>query len=188
MNFLGHCLLSGSDTDVLAGNFSGDFIKGSLWKSYSDGISSGILLHRKIDDFIDHHPIAIQSKRRLGNRFPHLNGIIVDLFYDHFLALHWQQFHTTPLVDYADWVYASLKPYLPQLPEGVAFVLHHMEKGNWLCGYAERAGMESTFRGMSRRVSGGEALLLATEVLFAEHASFEADFFAFMPEALALSH
>ena len=170
----------------LAGNFSGDFIKGSLWKSYPPGISQGILLHRKIDDFIDHHPVAIQSKRRLGNRFPHLNGIIVDLYYDHFLALHWPQFHPLPLPEYAAWVYASIKPYLNQLPEGVDYVLEHMEKGNWLCGYAERAGMESTFRGMSRRVSSGEVLLQAAEVLFAEHNSFEADFFAFMPDALAL--
>ena len=52
MNYLGHLVLSGQDDEVLLGNFMADAVKGSSYKMYSTGVQEGILLHRKIDDFL----------------------------------------------------------------------------------------------------------------------------------------
>ena len=86
MNYLAHVYLSGSDQNIMIGNFIADSIKGSKYLEYPIAIQKGILLHRKIDSFTDHHPSFRNSTKKLHQRYGHYSGIIVDIFYDHFLA------------------------------------------------------------------------------------------------------
>lgn len=58
MNFLAHAFLSGDDPDVLFGNFVADSIKGNMLTNYSPEIQKGVVLHRAIDEFTDHHPVV----------------------------------------------------------------------------------------------------------------------------------
>ena len=51
MNFLFHMLLSGTDDQILVGNFMGDFVKGPLLERFPERIRRGITLHRRIDSF-----------------------------------------------------------------------------------------------------------------------------------------
>ena len=67
----------------------GDFVKGSDYENYPIEIKNGILLHRQIDSFTDAHPIVLKSKKRLHTHYGHYSGIVVDIFYDHFLAKNW---------------------------------------------------------------------------------------------------
>ena len=55
MNYLAHVYLSGSDKDLIIGNFIADHVKGKAYLDYPETIQKGILLHRKIDDFTDRH-------------------------------------------------------------------------------------------------------------------------------------
>src|SRR5436190_842749 len=88
MNFLAHLYLSGDDADVMTGNFIGDFVRGrNLAEQFGEKIARGIELHRAIDAFTDHHSVVKQSKTRLRPKYGHYSGVIVDIFYDHFLAL-----------------------------------------------------------------------------------------------------
>ena len=108
MNFLAHLFLSKDNKNILTGNFIADAVKGSDYKIYPAEIQTGILLHRYIDTFTDAHPTTRQSKRRLNGRYNHYRGVIIDIFYDHFLAKNWHEYSAIPLDIYADNVYKFL--------------------------------------------------------------------------------
>jgi acyl carrier protein phosphodiesterase len=54
----------------------------------SCGCSERIILHRAIDTFTDAHPV-FDKVLKLHSRYHHYAGVIVDVFYDHFLAKNW---------------------------------------------------------------------------------------------------
>ena len=86
MNFLAHAVLSFENPELMVGNFIADFVKGNDYLQYQDPVKRGILLHRDIDQFTDQHPTVRLSKSRLYDAFGHYAGVIVDMYYDHFLA------------------------------------------------------------------------------------------------------
>src|SRR5450432_1821563 len=92
MNFLAHLYLSGDNPQVMIGNFIGDFVKGkNLTERFDTDVAKGIALHREIDWFTDTHIVVKQSKDRLRPKYRHYAGVIVDIFYDHFLAKNWDK-------------------------------------------------------------------------------------------------
>ena len=102
MNFLAHIYLSGDDDQIKIGNFMADSIRGHSYENYPSDIKKGILLHRAIDSFTDMHPIYRKSKHRLHEKYGHYSGVIMDIFYDHFLAKNWIKYSDENLEDYAE--------------------------------------------------------------------------------------
>ncbi|MEJ0028951.1 MAG: hypothetical protein WDO15_00545 [Bacteroidota bacterium] len=89
MNFLAHLSLSDNEPKLMLGNFMGDFVKGrNLASKFEPLIVSGIELHRAIDHFTDTHKVVQQSKKRLDGKYGHYSGVIVDVFFDHFLSVN----------------------------------------------------------------------------------------------------
>ncbi|NJO69419.1 MAG: DUF479 domain-containing protein, partial [Bacteroidetes bacterium] len=132
MNFLAHIYLSGDNDEIKVGNFVADWIKGQDFKRYSPEIQKGILLHRSIDSFTDNHPTIRKSKSRLSNNYGKYAGIIIDIFYDHFLASNWNTFSKTPLPVYAQEVYRLLEKYIDSFPLGIReFIPRFMER-RWM--------------------------------------------------------
>src|ERR1700754_1200458 len=120
MNFLAHLYLSGSDPKIKVGNFIADFVKGkNLHERFENRIAQGIELHREIDHFTDHHSVVQESKNRLRPKYRHYSGVIVDVFYDHFLARNWKTFHTSSLPAFADNAYELMQKNLDVLPQEV---------------------------------------------------------------------
>ena len=97
MNFLAHLALSGKNQSLTIGNFLGDFVKGNLFGRYDEEIELGIKFHRAIDAYTDHHLLIKLSKERFGPRFRRIGGIMVDIAYDHLLALSWDKFYDEPI-------------------------------------------------------------------------------------------
>jgi len=64
MNYLAHIYLSGNDDFLKLGNFIADEIKGKSYKEFPKDIQKGIILHRAIDDFTDHHPLVSKGAHR----------------------------------------------------------------------------------------------------------------------------
>src|SRR5258708_9145485 len=111
----------------MVGNFIGDFVKGrSLVATYGDGIAKGIELHRAIDEFTDHHPVVKLSKNRLRPKYRHYSGVIVDIFYDHFLAANWNTYSEEPLDRYAARVYQIVLEHKTILPERLHQILPYI--------------------------------------------------------------
>jgi acyl carrier protein phosphodiesterase len=183
MNFLAHCYLSGQNPDIITGNFIGDFVKGrELAAVYGEGIAKGVELHRAIDAFTDHHEVVKQSKNRLRPAYRHYSGVIVDIFYDHFLAVGWPAWSETPLDDYAAQVYRLITDQHAILPERVNQMLPYMVRGNWLRNYAHLEGIERVLGGMARRATFQSNMEHATTELRESYDDFKKEFEAFFPE------
>jgi acyl carrier protein phosphodiesterase len=188
MNFLAHLYLSGDDADVMTGNFIGDFVRGrNLTEQFGQKIARGIELHRAIDAFTDHHAIVRQSKTRLRAKYGHYSGVIVDIFYDHFLALNWNQYSTEPLGQFARKAYGHLAERESILPGRVKQMMPYMIRGNWLVNYATFEGMKQALGGMARRATFDSKMDQAIDDLRADHEEFQTDFDQFFPELVTYS-
>ena len=176
MNYLAHLYLSGKNEDVLIGNFIADSVKGSKYKDYSTDIQRGIVLHRQIDTHTDAHPNFRTSTKRLHKNYGHYSGVIVDIFFDHFLAKNWKHYSSISLADYAQDCYFILNKNIQMMPEKAQYILPYMTKGNWLLSYVSVEGISSVLSGMNRRTNGRSGMDKATIELQQFYSEFEDDF------------
>jgi len=182
MNHLAHCFLSFDNEDLLVGNFIGDFVKGSAWKSYPEGVQQGILLHRTIDSFTDNHPLERRSKERIRSFAGRYAGPVVDVLYDHLLALHWAKYADEAFDFFCKKVYARLGERAAEMPLVLQERLPRMLAGRFLHGYQSREGMEWVLHRFSRRMAGGMDAAGLAKFFFAEIEAFSEDFNGFFPE------
>lgn len=186
MNFLAHAYLSGTNRKILVGNLIGDFIKGKeALKKYDELVVRGIELHRAIDEFTDTHAVVKESKDRLRPKYRHYSGVIVDVFYDHFLAANWGLFHTAPLKDFATETYQTLSATSSSLPSTFQRMLPHMIAGNWLLNYQRIEGIHRALSGMAGRTPYTSKMEQASADLREHYGEFENEFRRFFPELRA---
>lgn len=166
----------------------GDFVRGrNLHEIYKPKIALGIELHRQIDEFTDNHAIVLESKKRLRGKYRHYAPVIVDVFYDHFLAARWSEFHIQPLEDFAAHAYAKLEEHEHILPERVLQMMPYMIRGNWLVNYSKTEGIHRALTGMSRRTPYESKMDEAVHDLEKYYNEFEKEFIAFFPELKSMS-
>ncbi|MDC6351439.1 acyl carrier protein phosphodiesterase [Zeaxanthinibacter sp. PT1] len=187
MNFLAHIYLSFEDDEITIGNFIADSIKGNKFKHYPDRIQKGILLHRAIDTFTDAHPITKQSSKRLHKNYSHYSRVIVDIFYDHFLAKNWQRYSSMPLPLYTDRFYDLLETNFEILPEGVQRMMPYLVTDNWLLSYASIDGISRVLNGMNRRTQNRSKMNFAVEDLQEHYTVFEIEFTLFFEEVISFA-
>lgn len=189
MNFLAHAYLSGQgNKNILLGNFIGDFIKGRLaLNKFNTEIIRGVELHRAIDEFTDNHPIVHESKNRLRQTYRHYAGVIVDVFYDHFLATHWSEYHDETLERFAKETYRTLENFSAMLPESFKHMMPYMVRGNWLLSYREISGVHRALSGMASRTPYLSKMEMASEDLRKYYSQFEDEFGRFFPQLKAFS-
>lgn len=182
MNFLAHLYLSGNDTNIIIGNFIADHIKGNKFKHLPLSIQKGIRLHREIDTFTDTHPVVKKSMHRLNERYGHYDGVIIDIFYDHFLAKNWTNYSTIPFDKYVQSIYTLLQDNLPLLPKKTVEMLPYMIQYNWLYNYQYLKGIKTVLVGMNKRTNGKSKMHLAIEDLKIHYNDFEKDFSLFFED------
>ena len=181
MNFLAHAHLSGKNNDVLLGNFVADAIKGNKLLEYRKEIQYGILLHRQIDSFTDKHELFMQSVDRVRNDFGRYSGIVIDIFYDHFLASLWDNFSTLPLDEFVNRSYDLLKRNYKVLPEAIKTWFPTFLENNWMMAYQTVDGIELVLERMAANTSLPNHAEYAVEVLSDQYESFKDDFLEFFP-------
>lgn len=186
MNFLAHLYLSGSNEKIKVGNFIGDFVKGNQLEIYDSEIQKGIKLHREIDHFTDTHEIVLKSKVRLRESFGHYSPVIVDIFYDHFLAKNWIEFYPIELKKYTADFYTMIANYSSIVPDAVNNMLTYMKAGNWLYNYQFLEGINKALSGMAKRTKFDSKMETATASLEENYEAFQNEFNEFFP--LLVSH
>lgn len=182
MNYLAHLYLSADRPLLAIGNFIADHVKGSMADQYDGEVRDGIRLHRMIDEFTDSHPIVEKSKARLRPDFRKYAPVIVDLYYDHFLARDWEMFHHRPLPDYAAEMYALLRQNEHILPHRTIHMLGYMEPQNWLVKYASVEGLQRALTGLARRTTFPSNMENAHLFLQDNYQFFEQEFNDFFPD------
>jgi len=187
VNFLAHIYLSFGDDEITLGNFFADHIRGNKFKHFPDKIQKGILLHREIDTYTDAHPIAKQSSRRLHANYSHYSRVIVDIFYDHFLAKNWLDYSPTPLDVFVDGFYDLLERNFEILPLGTQRMMPYMIADNWLYNYSNLEGISRVLNGMNRRTQNRSKMNFAIVDLEEHYSDFENEFTAFFEELITFS-
>ncbi len=184
MNYLAHFYLSGENDDVLYGNFIGDLVKGKDWQSYEKEVQKGILLHRYIDDFIDKHPFAQRSRKRLRSVFGLTSPVVLDVYFDHYLSKNWDEYHTIELNDFTQNIFDRLRPFKKQMQSYYPMMVDKMEQESWIDSYRSISGTAIVLERMSKRVKFENNWELAEEVLIENYEGLEQDFSLFFPEII----
>lgn len=188
MNYLSHLFLSFDDDFIAIGNFMADFVKGKKYLDYPKGIQHGILIHREIDSYADSHPIFLDGKRRLSSDYRHYAGVIMDVYYDHFLAKNWSQYSNEELKSFSTRHYDLLKTHHDILPERCSYLLNYMEAGDWLYNYQFLEGIQFALSGMARRTSFESGMEKAVENLTQDYTLYENEFQLFFEDILSHIH
>ncbi|UCH53348.1 MAG: DUF479 domain-containing protein [Pseudomonadota bacterium] len=191
MNYLAHAYLSCESSDAMIGGMLGDFVKGSLAGRYTPGIRSAIALHRAIDRYTDRHPTVRQSNALISAKRRRFAGIMVDVFYDHFLAVHWARFSSTPLKAFTHNYYAVLHAQVAGFPPRLQRVLPYMMRDDWLASYAEVESVDAALNGIARRFqrfARARVLCDGVQELTDNYGALEAQFLAFFPELVQFTH
>ncbi len=145
-------------------------------------VSKGVILHREIDRYTDTHTIVGHSKDRLRAKYRHYSGVIVDMFYDHFLSKNFTDYHPESVLVFTERHYANLMDFLPQMPERAQQMLPYMVRGNWLAGYGKMEGLHRALSGMTRRTRYDSKMNESIQELTTYYSDFEAEFRGFFSE------
>lgn len=184
MNFLAHTYLSGCNEEIIVGNFMGDYVKGKNYNQFPELVRKGILIHRDIDTYTDMHPITRRSKLRISPRYHKYAGIIIDIFYDHFLASLWDDFSSLSLQEFVNRTYDLLKRNYKVLPEAIKRWFPTFLENNWMMAYQSVEGIELVLERMAANTSLPNHAGYAVEVLSERYDSFKSDFLEFFPSII----
>jgi len=183
MNWLAHLRLAPTEPLLRIGNLCGDFVAGVDLASLPPAIQGGIWQHRALDRFVDAHAITAQSRQRLGLPFRRFAGVLVDVFYDHFLARDWARLGDgRPLAAFATATYDLLDAHAAVLPERLRAALPAMRAQDWLASYAELDGIDVVLARMAARLGRPTPLGEGGTVLRACYEALGEDFAALWPD------
>lgn len=187
MNFLAHLYLAGNDTDSIIGNFIADHVKGKNINLYSPGIRQGIRFHRLIDEFTDKNHIVKYTLLNLHPEFHKYAGVVLDMYYDHFLANQWSKWSQESLEDFSVRMYSILLGSIELLPQRSQYLLPFMMEGNWLLNYKNFEGLHNALSGMSQRTKFVSNLNNAVDHLKKNYNFYSNSFNEFFPEIYKFS-
>ena len=188
MNFLAHIYLSNDNDFIKIGNFIADSIRGKHYDHLPADIQKGIILHRAIDTFTDLHPVFRQSTKRLHERYHHYAGVIVDIFYDHFLAKNWSKYSNEDLGDFAENFYQILRDNTAFLNDKILGMMPYLIKQNWLFNYQFMDEIARTLRQMDQRTKNNSQMQFSIEELQEFYTDFENEFTIFFEELRAYAN
>lgn len=182
MNYLAHLYFSDPDPLAWAGSLMGDFVKGPISTDLPRQLASHLHLHRRLDSYTRSSKPFQTSRERIDPRFRHGRSVMVDVFYDHLLASHWQQYHPQSLETFSEQVYAGLFEVFDRLSPGLQRMLPRMAGHNWLLSYREEKVMQRVLVRLEERLNHRLPLAEGYAELARLREGLETDFALFMEE------
>jgi len=165
LNFLAHLLLAGDDEGLRLGAMLGDFVSGreALGK-YDAGVQKGIMLHRHIDAHTDAMPGVAELRRSFQPPFRRYAGIIIDLAFDHVLALRWDEYSEQSLREFDLGVRDMLARHDSLLPERLKGFMEYADRRGLFAAYRKETEILHSLHGLGRRLSRDNPLHRAGEI------------------------
>ena len=161
----------------------GDFVKGQVPLDLPIELRRYLQLHRRIDAYTQQSFAFQKSRRRLDPRFRYARSVLVDVFYDHFLACNWRQYSDQPLAAFAQDVYQGLKTCYDYLPAPLQQQLPRMIEHDWLTSYQNNDVVLRVLQRLEVRLQHKFPLAQGIVELDKYRQELENDFAAFMIEA-----
>ena len=185
MNYLAHIFLSGNDARLQVGNFIGDFVKGSKLNNYPNRICDGIRLHRDIDHFTDSHEVVRDTVTFLRPAFGRYSAIIVDMYFDYFLALDFHVYSPDKSLErFSYHFYASVLVRYHHLPKRVRGFIFHFVFTNRLAAYSTIEGLKESLQIMARHKVTALEPDKTIDFLLQHHDELQKRFHLFFPDVI----
>jgi acyl carrier protein phosphodiesterase len=185
VNWLAHVFLSEPSTEFQLGNLLADVVRGPQRDAMSADFIRGAACHKAIDAFTDAHPVVRRSRARVGSEHRRFSGVLVDVFYDYYLARNWPRYSTITLDTYTATFYAGARQHLSDLPPDARTLLERIIRHDLLGSYAQVEGVERALRRISTYLTSRWRRQFELErgvsALVAHDAAFAADFDEFFP-------
>ena len=183
MNYLAHLLLAERRSLCPAGTLLGDVLRGPVEALEPAEVRRAVWHHRRLDSFTDTHPAFLRAKRRIDPTYRHFRGVMVDIFFDHYLARHWNAFHHEPLTAFCQRMYRQLlcRSESTELRPRI----EAMARIDLLGSYVSVEGIDRALGSVSRRIRRSNGLDQGGRELQRHYDALESDFLAFFPQAVA---
>ena len=186
MNFLAHLHLASLANSSLYGNILADFVRGNPQGNYSDKVIDGIFMHRRVDVMTDRLPQVLEAKRFFREECRRVAPITLDVVWDHFLALHWQELEPAiSLQAFVNHAQIEIVPMLPDSPERFQNLNAYMWQERWLERYAELPFIAKVLQGMANRRPKLGALAGSFIDIENNYTLLEQTFWQFYPQMIA---
>jgi acyl carrier protein phosphodiesterase len=187
MNHLAHFHLAAPGDGRIVGALLADYVRGPLDGRLPAAVEEGVRLHRRIDAYTDTHA-AVRALR--GEFVPparRLAGVALDLYFDLFLARHWQRFHAQELAVFGADVYQVLRAHHALFPEQGRRHAERLEQHDLLRRYAESAVVEGALARIGERLGMPGPMQAAIETARAHLPAIERGFLDFYPQLMAMT-
>lgn len=185
MNYLCHFILARHTPEFLAGVFAADEIKGNLaGKHYPEEFKKGILFHRYCDTYTDHHGITSEIKNLLKGSLGRWAGVAVDIYYDHFLARYFHDFHHMPLQQYSDFILSAIYSQRSYFTFSSLKKWFYLRSENLPYGYCRVENLQVIFRRMEKRIGYENNLSEGYQTLLRHYHTIESFSIEFIDNAI----
>ncbi|MFV0575394.1 MAG: ACP phosphodiesterase [Vibrio sp.] len=184
MNFLAHLHIATHCQSSLMGNLLGDFVKGNPNQKYPKNIVDGIYLHRFVDRYTDTHPLVLEQKGVFPSQLRRFSPIALDMFWDHCLAKHWDQFYPDSLRGFLEQCQKEWHSVNYFVPEKFTHTSQLMWKNQWLLSYQDIDNIVFALQRMSLRRERFSPLAECGQVLIKHYDDLKRIFFRLYPEVL----
>ena len=191
MNFLAHLHIASVTNSSFLGNFLGDFVKGNPDGQFNAKIVQGIRLHRFVDSYTDQHALIKSTKSLFPESLRRFSPIALDMFWDHCLSLHWNNFDNSSLDNFCRQAQLQIesesrleKNALPARFERVSQLAWQHK---WFERYAEIETITFALQRMALRSTRMAPLAETGETLLANYELLSEQFFVLYPDVLQKS-
>ncbi len=183
MNFLAHLCLASGDSSLMLGGLFGDFIRGRrALRAFPEPVRQGIILHRYIDRSTDHAPVVKKLRAKFPREFRRYSGIIIDLAFDHELALNWWRYMPQSLerfdVETRDLIHANTA----MVPDGLTRFMRYADRNGLFTAYRDEDVILYALAGVGTRLSRSNPLHRVAEIWPELAPEFHSAFREFFPQ------
>ena len=184
VNFLAHSLFGFNNSELIAGQFCGDFVRGSDLSRFPQGVEQGIRLHRYLDRYTDTHPVLNAARQAMPGVPRRLSGIVMDVMFDHHLARHWAQVSERSLALHEQNVLAALNQHEAHFPGSLKRFVRVLERENILQNNVHLESIELTLARIAQRSPTFSHLALNVDQLAPMRNVLQEPFHQFYPDLL----
>jgi acyl carrier protein phosphodiesterase len=184
MNFLAHLYLADDTAESVIGNLLGDFKKGLIDDCYPPDVNQGIRLHRAVDAYTDRHEEFSLCRGMLPPEYRRFAGIIVDMFWDHFLAENWGEYSSEPLEAFSQRMYDYLQHPPCDLPERMVFMVNLMEREDLLTRSRDLKSLAIALHRVGDRLDRGPFFEASIEQLKQNYEALDESFRRYFPQLI----
>ena len=183
MNFLAHLCLANGNSGLMMGGLIGDFVRG--WRAvraYPEPIRQGIVLHRYIDKMTDRSPVVKHLRPQFSREFRRYAGIVIDLAFDHELAVNWWRYMPGSVERFDVKVRDLLSANAEWVPDKLTRFMSYADQHGLFSAYRQETVVLQALAGIGTRLSRPNPLHRVDEIWPALAPQFKLAFRQFFPQ------